>query len=403
MEAFKRYVSDHPDDMRGFEVEKGKAMAVITDDDLLLELDDLFTMAINDAYALLCQRGQEKLSQAGEYVEEEMFEEARAQIREIPAVLKDYEFWLGVYELEKKMEKYQDTRDYVDYYLNRANRLAGMGKSEEAQGTLDAVNLERLEGTPVKRQVEGLIKRLKEQAWDEGLAKELKEQKEMAFGRLEKEIEGYVKGKDFNAAKERLAEKKKDFEDDPEFNERVTALETEVDRGFREWGLEMARKKGEAHLGKNLLFWRLSEGKQGAWKLDDKQEGQLNGDVPTGGGSTIALQDSRWRDYFVKVEVKVVSGDCRMALRASGGPGGLSHFSYRFLGEKGRWVTYVFAALGMRFYQIDLDAGTMKEIKVKKKGEPGGSGAVGFIIEDSGSIRVRNVMYVPVETKGEGD
>jgi hypothetical protein len=402
IEVFKRYVADHPDDMSGFEDEVGKAKAVVTDTELLNELENLFVTATNDAYALLCKKGQEKLDEATEFVEEEMFDEARALIGKIPPVLKDYEFWLGVYDLEKKIEEYQDARDYVDYYLARADRLAGMGQATQAQGTLDAINLERLEGTPVKRLVEGKIKRMKEEGWDKEFTEELRKERLERFERLRKAIRALIEARDFAAAKARLEDARGNFETDEELKDDFVALEAEVEKGFDEWVLALYNdeSKAEAQIGTNLLYWNLYEGDEKAFTLDEKVEGQLEGNTTTGG--TRAIGDTRWKDYIVKFEAKVVSGDFRVAFRVRRGAGGLSHHSYRCQGETGQWVKYGFLALGKQYYKIDGAARTVETIKVSKNGEPGTTGAAGFILKGGGTVRIRNMDYIPV-VPGGGD
>ena len=392
LDEVKGFIGDFPEDVEGIEDEVSRARSQIKDPTLSEELERVWREARDDAYRILGQRTDEILQNVEDITEAEEYDLALKTLRDdVPREMRET---ARVLELQEKILRFKKADDEVRWSLSRASRLASQGKFVEAQGTLDAINLEEYRDTPIYGRIQAQIDAYRNAKWTEEDKSALSTRLEKSFEKLKARVKKYASPgqREYDLAVQILENAIREYEG-TEFEGQVRAMIDKVQVAFKEDLLTLVGSKGEPLIGSNDMMWRMRDGDQTAWKLKDRI---FKGEASSG-GATIGYQDSRWRDYVIQFEAKVFLGDLALGMRIGYGSSGLDYAKIR-LKEAGRsWQTFRFAVMGSKYYRMDPETGDLELIKVKHKGDPREKGAIAFIIEKKGSVQVRKATYWPIK------
>ena len=192
---------------------------------------------------------------------------------------------------------------------------------------------------------------------------------------------------------------RKEFDGD-DLASKIEEIADWLKKDFDAFVIGLANQTGENVIGNNLFMWAIrggeqviEEGKQ-TWRLP--QDRNLLGDTST--GSTIGIDDTRWRNYVVKFEARVELGNVYIGLRMVNSFGGEPpHARIPMKGADKKWKQFALVAWGMKFYEVDLGTNEVRPLSPKMVGEPQAAGGIGFIIDGAGTLKVRNMSKVDIK------
>ncbi|MCZ6603093.1 MAG: hypothetical protein O6952_08805, partial [Planctomycetota bacterium] len=318
LDDLKEYIGSYPDDLRVIGDLVSEAKVKIEDADLLDELRSIWKAAESDAIRILTQRLDEVIQNAQDMADAEEYDRAIMTLREdCPLELRETVAWKKVEKLLAIIERNRDADNYVSYYEARAARQAAEGKIVEARGTIDAMDLSRVEGTPAHARITALIETYQNAEWKDEDREAVMAHLQERFNKEEALILTYAspEEREYDLALSKLEELRLTY-GEAGFEDRIRGIEEKVKQALEEDVRKVAARGGEPLIASNLLMWSFGMGgDSSAWKTEKRGGENILVAEVTGNGSTIHYKAFSWKDYMVEFEAKVILGDLFLGMR----------------------------------------------------------------------------------------